>query len=189
MVGILLGDPAAAATFLGGVGVMLGIVFAAWRRTRRIEARAHALLSMAVQGRPDEARIQARMGGRAFAPFLAALGGELAPPSRRPLLKTTVEIVAVSSVPCALVGNGLRVLHSGETAGKVAASVTVLIGVAALAPLAVVSSVLLTALGRSGARAVRAAAISVLARTVRPSIDAELASALRRHRNRKEARG
>jgi hypothetical protein len=171
------------------LALMAGVVVVSVRRSRRLSDKATRLLYLALEGRADEARIQARGESRELRPVLDALGGELTPPSTRPLVLDAAAIAAILVFPAGLVLYGLGVLMRAEAASKVPAATALLIGIAVLLPLTLASAATVLEMSRRSARTIRGACVTLLAKSVKKSVDAELSEALRRGANIRDPRG
>ncbi|MBK6687364.1 MAG: hypothetical protein IPG45_23035 [Deltaproteobacteria bacterium] len=163
-------------------GALLAVLLAA-RRSQSLQAQSSRLLLLALEGKADQARIQARNGGRALAPLLEALGGELAVPSPRPLLQDLGWIVLLSLGPIGLLIRGLSQLLARDGGDKTPSATALLVGLSILLPVTTLASVAIVQLSRKTARAMRGHCISLLAKSVKIAVEAETAEALRRGAN------
>lgn len=171
------------------IALMAGVVVLSVRRSRRLSEKATRLLYLALEGRADEARIQARGESRELRPVLDALGGELTPPSSRPLVRDAASIATIFVFPAGLVLYGVAVLTNAEPAAKVPAATALLIGVAVLLPLTVASAATVLEMSRRSARTIRGACVTLLSKSVKKTVDSEMSEALRRGANIRDPRG
>lgn len=160
--------------------VMIGVVLWAARRSRSLTVTANRLVYLALDGRADEARILARRESRELRPVLDALGGEISAPSARPLLLDAACLVGISVLPLLTFLVGLGAMAPDHGAERVTSAASLLAALAVLLPATAAAAAAVVELSRRAARAVRGATITLLARSVKATVDAELAEALKR---------
>lgn len=158
---------------------MIGVVLFHASRTQRMIAEADDLYGLAIDGRSDEARIRARKSGRAMKAMLDVLGGEVAAPPRRAMVREAPWIVAIALPVAVFVSHGLRSFgDDGET--RIRAATAMLLGTALLLPSAFACSIAVFEVSRRATRAVRGACVALLAQNVKAAIDNEKKDAVRR---------
>lgn len=164
------------------LGVILAGAVIAWHaiRYRRLSDTVSRLAFTALDGRPEEARVEARNSGRALAPLLDALGGKLTAPRRRPWLQDAVIIFVLHLPLVLLVVYGTSAVRTAELESRLPAAGGLFFGVAIGLPVALIASTLVVAQARRAARSMRATCISLIAKTVKVQVDAELSESLRR---------
>jgi hypothetical protein len=177
-----------AAIVLIGVAASLLAVLLATLRYRSTSQTATKLVDLALTGRADEARIQARNATRDIAPLLDALGGELAPPKVRLPVREMFFAGVVLLVPIALCVYAITALD-GDDANRAQLASAFLIGLAVLAPLSIAAAFAVIGLARQTTRAIRGSSVTLLARQVKSTVDAENAEALRRGNPARDPRG
>ncbi len=168
---------------------MGAVTFLSFRRSRRLSDKATRLLYLALDGRADEARIQARQESRELRPVLDALGGEVTPVSTRPLIQDALAVVALAVLPLVLVAYGFGVLIDPAGDKKIEASTALLLGIALLLPVGVAAVATILEMSRRSARDIRGACITLLARSVKTTVENERSEALRRGANVRDPRG
>ncbi len=181
---MLVAEPAMLALVVAGVGFALVVVLLAARAQQRLDEQSQLLLGLALTGRADEARIQARQNPRDLGPMLSALGGRLTPPSPRPVARDLVAVIGVSTFPLLAVVGGWQASLSPSAGARVTGIAASFAAFAVLLPTAVAATTLVISLGRRAARVVRGAAVQLLARGVKAAVDAELLDNLRRRSSR-----
>lgn len=186
---MVLGHPASVALVVASLAAMGVITFFSIRRSRRLSDKATRLLYLALDGRADEARIQARSESRELRPVLDALGGELAPISARPIVQDALAIAAIAILPAVLVVYALNVLVDVGSSVKVEAGTALMVGIAILLPLAMAAVTTILEMSRRSARDIRGACITLLSKSVKTTIDNERSEALRRGANIRDPRG
>lgn len=177
---LALSDPIALALTALGLLVAGAVIGMNAIRHRRLRETANRLAFTALDGRPEEARVEARNGGRRLAPLLDALAGELTPPQRRAWLSDAVTIVALHLPVLLLVGYGASAVRTSDVEARLPAAAALFVGLAVAWPVALVGSTVIVAQARKSARALRATCISLIAKTVKTKVDAELSENLRR---------
>ncbi|MEQ9501130.1 MAG: hypothetical protein RIT81_29955 [Deltaproteobacteria bacterium] len=189
LVTMFFGHPATVALVILSLVAMGGVTFWSFRRSRRLSDKATHLLYLALDGRADEARIQARQESRELRPVLDALGGEATPISARPLIQDAVAVAALTVLPMVMIAYGFGVLTDPESAKKIEASTALLVGIAVLIPIGVAAIVTILEMSRRSARDIRGACITLLARSVKTVVETERSEALRRGANVRDPRG
>ncbi len=189
LIAMLVAD--AASLTLGALSVAMAAGVVAWSafRGHRLARRAAQVVFLALDGRADEARIQARGERGGLAPLVEALGGELAAPTARPLWRDAAALASLCVFPALLLARGLAALDAGAPADRIAAASALLGWGALLLPLIGGASLAVVELGRASARAIRGSCVSLLARSVRAAVDAELNQAQRRALRARDPRG
>lgn len=182
-------DPLALVLVALGLATALGAVIFVAARGRKLADTAAQLAYVAMDGRPEEARVEARQGGRRLAPILDALSSDPTPPGTRPWLLEAAAVAALFVPPVLLVLYGWGSLHTAEPAARPGAAAALFIGLAVLLPTTLSSAALVVLLGRRSARLVRGSCVSLIARGVRATVDAETAEALRRGQGPRDPRG
>lgn len=185
---MLLGSGTVAAIVLAGVVINVFAVLFAWMRHRSTSATATKLVDLALSGRADEARIQARNATREIAPLLDALGGDLTTPQpRKPTreLGLSLLVVVAPATLCIYAFSSIAA-HVPE---RTVTAASFMIGLALLAPLSVAAMLGVIGVGRQTTRNLRGSCITVLARQVKTAVDAEIADALRRGNPIRDPRG
>ncbi|MEM7676717.1 MAG: hypothetical protein AAF449_12010 [Myxococcota bacterium] len=163
----------------GALAAAVAVLLSLWNLIR-LDQQADHLLSLATAGRADEARIQARQGAKDLEPMRVALRGVLSPPSTRPIIRDLVAIIIVLAFPVLTVIAGWQASISPVAAERVIGVSASFTALAILLPITIIASALVITLGRRRARAIRGAAVQLLSRTVKATVDAEFAEALRR---------
>lgn len=186
---MFFGHAATVALVFASLLAMGAVTFLSFRRSRRLSDKATRLLYLALDGRADEARIQARQESRELRPVLDALGGEVTPVSTRPLIQDAIAVVALAVLPLVLVAYGFGVLVDPSAAKKIEASTALLLGIALLLPVGVAAVATILEMSRRSARDIRGACITLLARSVKSTVEAERSEALRRGANLRDPRG
>ncbi|MCK6551494.1 hypothetical protein L6R52_37000 [Myxococcota bacterium] len=174
-------------TAAGALGMIAAAVAVAVRQ-RKLNDTATRLVELALGGRADEARIQARNESSELAPVLEALGGELAAPKTKLPLITWI-VLAVIPLPTLALALYARQLVGAVDASSLALVSSVLQGVAILAPVSITVAYTVVAVARAGQRSIRGACVTLLAKNVKAAVDAEVAEALRRGTNLRDPRG
>lgn len=170
-------------------GALLAVLLAS-RRSQALESRSSRLLLLFLEGKADQARIQARNSGKSLQPLLLALGGELAAPSPRSLLADLGWIVLLSLGPLGLLAHSLGRLVARDGQDKTPVAAALVIGLAVLLPVTTLAASAIVQLSRQTARALRGHCITVIAKTVKATIESETAESLRRGGNAaKDPRG
>jgi hypothetical protein len=182
-------DPLALALVALGLATAVGAVVLVALRAARLGATAGRLAYAALDGRPEEARVEARQGGRRLAPLLDALGSDPTPPRTRPWGIEVAVVVALFGPVMLLVLYGWGSLHTAEPATRPAAAAALFLGLAVLLPAALSAAALVVLLGRRSARALRGTCVTLIAKGVRAAVDAEVADALRRGQGPRDPRG
>ena len=177
---MLLSQPTILALLAVGVGVSIAASMLAARGVVHLKVQSQQLLGLARAGRADEARIRARQGTRDLAPMLAALGGELTAPPSRPLVRDIVAVIAVALFPLLAIAAGWQASHRPDATDRIAGMLASFAALAVLLPTAMTACTLIIMFGRRGARVVRGAAVQLLSRTVKSTVDSELSESLRR---------
>jgi hypothetical protein len=177
----------AAIVFVGLAINVLAVIFA-FMRHRAASQTATKLVDLALGGRADEARIQARNATREISPLLDVLGGELAPPKSRTPAREAILSLIVGSVPLILCIYAMSALTSNEE-NRADVAGAFLVGLAVLVPFSIAAGVSVIGLGRQTSRAIRGSSITLLARQVKTAVDAEVADALRRGNPVRDPRG
>lgn len=177
---LALSDPLAL-TFVA-LGVIAGIALVIWNaiRARKLRATFNELAFAALDGRPEEARVQARSGGRALGPLLDALGGKLAAPQTRSWLGDALMILGLHLPAVLLTIYATSVVRTVDTAARLPAASALFLGLAVMWPVAFAASVIVVSQSRSNARALRATCITLIAKSVKAQVDTELSESLRR---------
>jgi hypothetical protein len=167
LIQLLLAAKGSLLVIAGGVFVAILAVLLAFRRSQAIEAQSTRLLVLALEGKADQARIQARTAGAEAAPLLAALGGEMQGPSLNRLLRDLGWVAMLNVWPAALVIHSLSQLSRRDGGDKTAIAAALLVGLAVLLPIATFASATIVQLSRSTARSMRGHCISLLAKSVK----------------------
>lgn len=177
---LALSDPLALTLIV--LGILLGVAAVVWNALRlaRLRKMFNELAFAALDGRPEEARVQARNHGRTLKPLLEALGGELVAPSNRPWLGDGLAIIALHLPLVLLIAYTLSAVRTADISSRLPAASALFIGVAVLWPVSLACSVIVVSQARRNARALRATCITLIAKAVKTQVDADLADALRR---------
>lgn len=173
-------DPIALSLTALGFVVAVAVMVAQAARAKRLRETINRLAFTALDGRPEEARVEARSGGRHLAPLLEALGGKLAPPQRRPWVQDALAIAILHLPLLVLLAYGAGAVRAASVQARLPAASSLFAGVAVAWPVALASSAVVVLLARRSARAMRATCISLIAKSVKNQVDAELAETLRR---------
>ncbi len=168
--------------------VTLGVVAWSARKNRRYEKRINELVELARVGRAEQARIQARNGGRELAPLLSALSGDLTLPSARAWGDELLAIGATLIAPVLFLSHAFLMLRA-QAETRVATAAALLFGLAILAPVGVLAAWLILELERRAYRTLRGACVTLMAKSAKASVDAEVADALRRGLITRDPRG
>ncbi len=189
LVAMLVAD--LASLTLGALSVAMAAAVVAWcaYRGHRLARRAAQVVFLALDGRTDEARIQARSERGGLAPLVEALSGVLSAPSARPLWRDAAALVSLGVFPALLFARGLAALDAGAPADRIAAASALLGWGSVLLPVIGGASLAVVELGRGSARAIRGSCVSLLAKSVRAAVDAELNQAHRRALRARDPRG
>lgn len=189
MMQLALSDPIALA--IAALTCLAAIVVSGLNvvRHRRLRETANRLAFTAMDGRPEEARVEARTAGRQLAPLLDALGGELTPPQRRPWLIDAVTVVALHLPVLLLVAYGVSAVRTADIDARLPAAAGLFVGLAVAWPVALLGSTVVVMQARRSARALRGTCIGLIAKSVKSAVDAELAEQLRRGGGVKDPRG
>lgn len=170
----------------GGVGSLL-VILLTLDRHKKLVGMANRVLELALAGRTQEARAQARQGSRDILPLVDALGGALVRPEPA---RSTGDVLALFGLlgPWLLLAayGMLALADDGKRSAIVAA---LLLGVAALLPVSLASALIVVSLGRHAAHRVRASSVAVLAKNVKSAVEAEVAEAMRRTAAPRDPRG
>ncbi len=177
---ILLTPNASYAILVVGLFMMFMTVITMFRRGRRLESKALHFLELALDGRADEARIQARTESRELSVVLGALGGELASPGQRSLLRDLPPLVLICAPPLLFAVHAFYGISSSAAPEKIQMVRALLIGTALFLPAIFASFIAIIESSRSAARGIRGTCIKLLARSVKHSIETDLSEALRR---------
>lgn len=173
---------------LAGTLLVAGLFAWCARRARATTTTVTRLVDLALGGRADEARIQARNASAELGPVLDALGGELAPPRRRPYWRDAVA-AALTPLPLVILSvfafTGLR--SAGPDRVELASAVLIALGI--LLPICAAGAFAIIAVARHTDRSMRGSCVTLLARNVKGAVDAEVADALRRGANLRDPRG
>lgn len=171
----------------GILASIVGVAFA-FSRHRAASQTATKLVDLALGGRADEARIQARNATREISPLLDALGGELTAPKRRTPTRELLLAILLALPPIALTTYAFSAV-SEDSGSKRAIATSFLVGFALLTPISLAAIAGIINLGRETSRAIRGSCITLLARQVKNAVDAETAEALRRGTTTRDPRG
>ena len=98
----LLADLPALLITAVGAGFALVLAAVIVRRHRKLAKDSSRLLYLALDGRPEEARGEARNAPRRFAPVLTALSGSLEPPQPRRFTSDLAGVVLLFVAPALL---------------------------------------------------------------------------------------
>ncbi len=175
----LFADPIVLAIVAVGALGCLALAVLVVRRHGRLAADTARLLYLALDGRPEEARVEARASARRFAPVLSALSGDLAPPKPRRPASDLLAVVLLFAPPAALIGYVLWAAQNGDFAARAHAVGGGLLGLGLLLPLSTIAAAVVIAAARRSARSVRGSCLTVLAKSARVAVDADVADALR----------
>jgi hypothetical protein len=181
---------ASGALLIVGLGV-LGIVVLtalAFLRAQELQRIANKLVELALSGRADEARILARNATRDITSLLDALGGDLTAPKRPSPFRDLALVLPIATPAIALAFYCISKIHGGAE-GRVAGASSTLVGFAILIPVSFAAAFAIIAIGRHSARLVRGSYVTLLARNVKTTLDAEVAEALRRGPAQRDPRG
>lgn len=185
----MLSDPFALVLVLAGLGLAIGTVAWAAIRGHRTTSTAARLAYVALDGRPEEARVEARQAGAHMKPLLEALSGALVSPRARPWLGDAA-VMAVVHVPLVLLSlYGWSQLTAEAADARIGGATAVFQGVAVLWPAAAAASIAVVVLARHTARALRGTCVTLIAKSVRQQVDADLADQLRRGGVPRDPRG
>jgi hypothetical protein len=160
----------------------------AFVRHRSTSQTVTKLVDLALGGRADEARIQARNATREIAPLLDALGGDLSPPRSRSPAREVFLSVLVAAPPVTLCIYALSAI-AAQVPHRASVAASFLVGLAILAPLSIASVLGVIGVGRQTTRAIRGSCVTLLARHVKTAVDSEIAEALRRGNPVRDPRG
>ncbi len=185
---MLLDSGAVSAIVTAGLLANVFAIFFAFSRHRSASQTATKLVDLALGGRADEARIQARNATREISPILDALGGDLSAPKRRTPSRELLLALALAIPPFALTAYAFSAV-SEDSGPKRAIATAFLVGFAILAPLSLAAIAAIINLGRETSRAIRGSCITLLARQVKNAVDLEVADALRRGSTTRDPRG
>lgn len=185
---MMLGSGAVSAIVLSGLLVNIAAVVFAFIRHRATAQTVTKLVDLALGGRADEARIQARNATREIAPLLDALGGELAPPRPRSPTREVVLLVVLSVWPVLLCAYGLSMV-AAQSHERAVVAASFMIGLAVLTPLSTAAALSVVGVGRQTSRAIRGSCVTLLARQAKSAVDAEIADQLRRGNPTRDPRG
>jgi hypothetical protein len=188
LIDMMLGSGAVSAIVILGLLMNIAAVVFAVLRYRSTSQTVTKLVDLALGGRADEARIQARNATREIGPLLDALGGELAPPRRRTPTREVLLIALLALFPIALCGYAMSVVGA-QVPHRAAVATSFLIGLAILTPLSIAAVLGIIGVGRQTSRAIRGSCVTLLARQVKNAVDAETADALRRGNPVRDPRG
>ena len=177
---VLADQPVILVLVIVGLGFAGATIVWSARAMQKLAQQSHQLLALARAGRADEARIQARQNPRDLGPMLGALGGQLQPPSPRPLVRDLIGVVGVSIFPALAVLAGWQASLIEDPAARIGGLSASFAALAILLPTAMAATTLVISMGRRGARIVRGAAVQLLARSLRAGVDIEAPDSLRR---------
>ena len=186
---LALSDPITLALALLSLVSAVVLVATGGLRQRRLLETANRLSYTAMDGRPEEARVEARTAGRGLAPLLDALGGELTPPQRRPWLIDAGTIVVLHVPVLLLLGYGAGAVRGADIDARLPAIAALFVGLAIAWPVALIGAAVVVVQARRSARALRATCIGLIAKTVKSAVDAELAEQRRRGGGIRDPRG
>jgi hypothetical protein len=172
------------------VGLVANVFAVAYAfiRHRSTSQTVTKLVDLALGGRADEARIQARNATREIAPLLDALGGDLIPPRGRSPVREAYLIACILMPLAALFVYALSAI-SANVPQRATVAASFLVGLAILTPFSIAAMLGVIGVGRQTTRTIRGSCVTVLAKQVKTAVDAEIADALRRGNPVRDPRG
>lgn len=173
-------DPGALSLIIFGLLLSVGGLLVQSRRLNDLAETFNRLAYLAQDGRPEEARVEARALGKALRPLLDALSGDLTAPSPRAWLDNAIAVTVMHLPSLLLVAYGATSVRSAEMQSRLPSTVAFFVALAIVWPIALASSVAFIVQSRRSARALRATCIALVAKGVKAQVDHELSESLRR---------
>src|SRR5262245_6709044 len=143
---MLESGPVSALVAIGLLTNVLAVVFA-FMRHRATSETVTKLVDLALGGRADEARIQARNATREISPLLDALGGDLSPPRPRSPAREIILAIGIAVWPLTLCIYALSAINT-PAPHRAAIAASFLVGLAILAPLSIAAMLGVVGVGR-----------------------------------------
>ncbi len=173
-------DPVALILVVLGLGLSVGGLFMHSRRLKSLAETFNRLAYVAQDGRPEEARVEARAAGSALRPLLDALSGELTPPNTRSWLQSAGAIVVLHLPSLLLIIYGASSVRTDDMQSRLPSAVAFFIALAITWPAALAASVAFVIQSRRSARTLRGTCVTLVAKSAKTLVDQELSESLRR---------